>query len=74
MEQSVSTPKSLGDVIRRHRKLRKLTQKEAGSPYKLEQSTVSTLEKGASGTRLKTLFRMLSALNLEIVIREKNDL
>ena len=71
MEQLVHSPKSLGSAIRRQRKAKKLNQKEAGSAFKIEQSTVSSIEQGAPGTRLETLFRILAALDLEIVIRPK---
>lgn len=72
MDQVIYSPKSLGNVIKRQRKAKKLTQKEAGSVFKLEQSTISSLEQGASGTRIETIFRMLAALELEMVIRPKN--
>ena len=71
MEQLIHSAKSLGNALRRVRKLKKLSQKEAGIPFSLEQSTVSSLEQGAKGTRLETLFRMLAALDLEMVIRTK---
>lgn len=71
MEQLVYSPKSLGIAIKRQRKAKKLSQKEAGSVVNLEQTTVSSIEQGAPGTRLETLFRMLAALELEMVIRPK---
>ena len=72
MDRYIPSSKALGIVIKNQRKLKKLTQTEAGSPFGLEQSTVSNLEKGASGVRLDTLFRMLAALDLEMVIRTKD--
>jgi HTH-type transcriptional regulator/antitoxin HipB len=71
MNQLVYSTKSLGSAIRRQRKAKKLSQKEAGDAFKLEQTTVSSIEQGAPGTRLETLFRMLAALDLEMVIRPK---
>lgn len=71
MEQLVYSPKSLGSAIKRQRKVKKLSQSDAGSAFKIEQSTVSSIEQGAPGTRLETLFRLLAALDLEIVIRPK---
>lgn len=73
MEQIIHSPKLLGKAIRRWRKLKNLSQQEAGSPMKLEQSTVSTIEQGVPGTRIETLFRILAALDLEMVIRPKNN-
>jgi HTH-type transcriptional regulator/antitoxin HipB len=73
MEQFVYSPKSLGKALKRQRKLKGLNQSEAGAPVKIEQSTVSSIEKGAPGTRLETLFRILAALNLEMIIQSKKD-
>lgn len=73
MDQLVYSPKSLGSAIKRQRKASKLSQDEAGSPFKLDQTTVSSIEQGAPGTRLETVFRMLAALNLEMVIRPKKN-
>ncbi|PCH57101.1 MAG: transcriptional regulator [Legionellales bacterium] len=72
MQQLVHSPKSLGSSIRRQRKLQKLTQTEAGFHFRIEQSTVSSIEQGAAGTRVETLFRMLASLDLEMVIRSKD--
>ncbi len=69
MEQIIYSPQALGKAIARQRNAKNLSQKEAGSAFKLEQSTVSSIEGGAPGTRLETLFRMLAALDLEMVIR-----
>lgn len=71
MDQLIYSPKSLGSAIRRQRKAKKLNQSEAGSAFKLDQTTVSSIEQGAAGTRLETLFRMLAALELEMVIRPR---
>ena len=71
MEQLIHSLKSLGTVIKRQRKAKKLTQTEAGHAFNINQSTLSSIEKGAEGTRLITLFRVLSALDLEMVIRTK---
>ena len=71
MEQLVTSTVALGEALRRVRKLKGLSQTKAGHPFKLTQRTVSTLEDGLSGVRLDTLFRMLAALDLELVIRDK---
>ena len=51
MEQLVFSAKSLGSAIKRQRKAKMLTQKEGGIPFKLDQTTVSSIEQGAPGTR-----------------------
>lgn len=71
MDQITHSPKSLGIAIKRQRKAKGLTQHEAGKPFKLDQTTLSSIEQGAPGTRLETLFRLLSALDLEMIIRPK---
>ncbi len=72
MEQLVTSPQALGAALKRQRKLKRLNQKQAGHPFKIEQSTVSSIEAGAPGTRLETIFRLLAALDLELVIRSKD--
>jgi HTH-type transcriptional regulator/antitoxin HipB len=71
MEQLVYSTKSLGSTLKRQRKAKKLNQHEVGEAFNLQQSTVSNIEQGAPGTRLETVFRMLAALDLEMVIRTK---
>ena len=71
MTQLIYSPKSLGSAIKRQRKAKNLSQIEAGTPYKVDQTTISSIEQGAPGTRLETIFRMLAALDLEMVIRPK---
>lgn len=74
MEQRIYSEKALGSAIKRRRKQLGKTQTEAGEAFKLDQTTISSIENGAQGTRLETLFRLLSALNLEMIIRPKDEL
>lgn len=73
MEQLIHSLNALGSVIKRQRKSKKLTQTQAGLEFNIDQSTLSSVEQGAGGTRLVTLFRILAALNLEMVIRSKDE-
>ena len=73
MEQMVYSPKSLGMAIQRQRRAKKLNQEEAGKPFKIVQSTISTVEQGFPGTQISTLFRVLAALDLEMIIRSKES-
>ena len=73
MDQIIHSPKSLGIALKRQRRAKKLNQTEAGQAFKLDQTTVSSIEQGAPGTRLETLFRMLAALDLEMIIRSKKN-
>ncbi len=71
MEQLVFSPQSLGQALRRQRKAKKLNQEKAGGFLNLGQSTVSNIEMGTPGTQIETIFRLLAALDLEMVIRSK---
>jgi len=74
MDQRIYSPKSLGSAIKRQRKAKKLSQTAAGTPFNIDQTTVSSIEQGAPGTRLETLFRILAALDLEMIIKPKKDI
>jgi len=68
MEPMARNTKQLGEVISRLRNQKKMTQGELGEKASLRQATISSLEMGEPGTRLQTLFAVLAALDLEIVI------
>lgn len=71
MDQIARTPKQIGNALRRRRRTLDLTQKGLGDKTTLRQATISTMEKGEPGTQLRTLFDVLAALDLEIVIRPR---
>ena len=73
MQQLVYSTESMGMAIRRRRKALGLNQTEAGRHFKIEQSVVSNIERGVPGVRIDTIFRMLAALDLELVIRTKDQ-
>jgi HTH-type transcriptional regulator / antitoxin HipB len=74
MDQRIYSPKSLGSAIKRQRKAKKLSQHEAGAAFRLDQTTISSIEQGAPGTRLETIFRILAALDLDIIIKPRKDI
>jgi HTH-type transcriptional regulator/antitoxin HipB len=71
MMWKVVTIESLGAAIRDARKNKGLTQTAAGKPVGIDQTTVSKIEQGSAGTRLDTLFRLLAALDLELVLQPR---
>ena len=71
MIQKISSPENLGQALRAERKQKKLTQKAVGHSVGMEQHTISKIEKGNPGTELNTLFRLLAALNLELIIQPR---
>jgi len=66
----IRTTPVLGSQLRRHRKLRKLTQAELGKRVGIRQATISSLESGEGGN-LETLFAVLSALGIDLAIHER---
>jgi HTH-type transcriptional regulator / antitoxin HipB len=71
MEQIARNSKQVGAAPRRQRNLQGLSQGTLGQRINLRQSTVSSLESGHNGTKLGTLIDVLSALDLELVIRAR---
>jgi HTH-type transcriptional regulator/antitoxin HipB len=72
MQKKIISPESLGFALREERKKKGLNQTELGIPVGVDQTTVSKVEQGKPGTRLDTLFRLLSALDLELILQPKD--
>jgi HTH-type transcriptional regulator / antitoxin HipB len=72
MEQITRTSKQLGAAIRRRRRSAGLSQAELGAKTNLRQATISALEHGEPGTQLRTLIDVMTALGLEMVIRDRS--
>ena len=73
MEYTITTPTQLGQVLEGCRKQQKLTQSELGAKVGLLQKAISTFETDPSRTNVARLFRLLSALDLELVLRDKRS-
>ncbi len=71
MEYLALTPQQLAQVLRGYRRSRRLTQREAANLGGLLQKTVSNLELAPQRTSVESLFKLLSALNVELVLRDK---
>lgn len=69
----ITSPETLGKVLRRYRKSLGLSQSEAGKKFNLPQKTVSRIESGIPAVHLESLFKYMSALGLEmhLVSRDK---
>ena len=74
MENIVNTPEQLGQVLRQFRKAKNRTQAEAGAVVGLLPKTVATLELSPVRSQVGSLLKLLSALNLELVLRPKQGL
>lgn len=72
MEYVIRTPAQLGPILKSRRQQRGLTQSSAASTVGLKQTTVSAVESDASRSSVETLYKLLSALDLELVLRDKH--
>jgi len=72
MEYVIRTPAQLGPILKSRRQQRCLTQSSAASRVGLKQTTVSAVESDALRTSVGTLYKLLSALDLELVLRDKH--
>lgn len=73
MSDLARNPKQIGNLIRRARKQRGLSQTQLGEMAGLRQATISMIETGNPAATLETILTVLSVLDLEfrIVPRSK---
>jgi HTH-type transcriptional regulator/antitoxin HipB len=72
MNYTVYTPRQLGQVLKGQRSTQHLTQAEVAKSVGLLPKTVSKLERDPDTATLESLFKLLSALQLELVVRSKS--
>ena len=70
MEYAARTPQQLGRVLKSCRKQRRLTQGEVGSKVGVRQSQISVIEEQGAKVTVETLYKVLSGLGLELVLRD----
>ena len=68
MNDLARDPKQIGNLIRRARKKRALSQKALGDKAGLRQETISLIENGNPAARIETLLAVLAVLDLEFQI------
>jgi HTH-type transcriptional regulator / antitoxin HipB len=64
----------LAEFIRDCRKTRNISQADVGDRVGLRQETISSFENKPGSTKLATLFKLLSALDLELCVVRKGEL
>ena len=74
MKQVAGSPEQLGKILRGERQTKEMSQQEIASKVGMRQKTVSALELDGGRSTIASLFRLLSALDLAIVIQRKSDL
>ncbi len=69
----VTNSTQLSAYLKDIRQTRKLSQEKVACKIGIRQDTVSSFERNADATKLETLFKILSALELELVIQPRNS-
>ena len=69
----IHSPQDLANYMRDHRKHIKLSQGEVSERVGVRQETVSAFENKPERTKTETLFKLLSALSLELQIVPKGE-
>ena len=67
----IRTPQQLGTVLQGYRKTHQLTQAQVGESVGLPQKEISKLEMNPANTSLARVFKLLAALDLELVVRAR---
>ncbi|MDR9767534.1 helix-turn-helix domain-containing protein [Shewanella baltica] len=68
----VTNAKQLSTYLKDARLKAQLSQSKVASKVGIRQDTVSSFELNPDSTKLETLFKILSALNLELDIKVRN--
>ncbi|EKD38484.1 MAG: Transcriptional regulator, XRE family [uncultured bacterium] len=74
MKTLLVSPGGMGVVLRDLRRQQGLTQAELGKRVGLDQKKVSLIESGNANCRIDSLFRLLSALGVGLVVQPKTEL
>jgi HTH-type transcriptional regulator / antitoxin HipB len=67
----IRTPKQLAQALKARRLISKATQNDVGRRVGLLPKTISALESTPERSSVESLLKLLSALGLELVLREK---
>ena len=67
----IRIPQQLGPILEGFRRERKLTQQAVGIRAGMAQNAISQLEKNPSVASLARIFKVLAALDLELMIQPR---
>ena len=70
----ITSPQTLGKVLRKNRKNLGYTQSYAGEKFNITQKMVSDIETGKDGVHIATIFRYMASLGLEMHLEFRNKL
>jgi len=69
----ITTAKQLSNFVKDSRKQQGLSQEKTANTVGMKQDTVSKFEISSTNAQIDTLFKLLSALNLELDIKPRNQ-
>ncbi|MBS3805755.1 MAG: type II toxin-antitoxin system antitoxin HipB [Oleiphilaceae bacterium] len=69
----ITSPKQLAQAIKNARTDKQLTQQKTAEQIGIKQATVSGFENQPDKARIETLFKLLSALELELHISDRDS-
>ncbi len=69
----ITTAKQLSNALKDARKQQGLSQTKTASSVGIKQDTVSKFELSSANAQIDTMFKLLSALNLELEIKPRNQ-
>ena len=67
----ITSPKMLSHVIREFRYKDNISQTDIAKQAGIKQATISTFENTPESTKIETLFKILTALELELVVQPR---
>lgn len=71
LEEILNDSKAIGDLLKRYRKEKKITQQELASFAGLSRVGVVKLEKNESDIKLSTLIKIVGLLGLDLVLKKR---
>jgi HTH-type transcriptional regulator/antitoxin HipB len=72
MSDLARDPRQLGNLIRRARKRRALSQGALGAKAGFRQETISLIENGNPAAKVETILAVLTALDLELRVAPRS--
>jgi len=72
MTSPLRNPQQLGVAVRSRRRKLNLTQADLAKQVRSYQKTISKIESGEPGVKLQTIFDVLRALEMELVIQPRS--
>lgn len=69
----INNPRELSNFLKYQRKKVKRTQDDVSSKIGIQQQTISAIERNSTQTKLETLFRVISELDLELHLTERKS-